>query len=827
MPKSSKSKQKNATDEDGNIYDDRFSAAQSRPAFQKRHTGKKQSDAGAVSGDLLSGAINTDQIDDRFKAVMTDPRFAIGGDIGTADGGIDKYGRKLKKKSKTNDKTKEVDDSETSDTGSEKSDDDDEIRSLSDTNDGAEEENDDPESRIAYLKALSRGEVDVSSSSDDDSDGEDESDDESSDSDDSIYGKAGVFDPSTKQDRDIELTTEESRFLAICNMEWSSVRAVDLFTIVSSFVPPGTLKYVQVYESDFGKEQMERDRTMGPQNVWKKKTTHQKESDNEGDDSSKSSDSSVDDDNDDDNDDDEDMDNEKMHTEDTEKEDLKKNDNSSDDLSSQDDEENILNEYQDFNLDNGDDAIENDFDPEKLRAYEASKLMYYFAVAEFTSAEAADTAYAELDGMEVGHSSAQMDLSAIPEENVAGVIDDRHLRDQASSIPSAYSPPDFVVNALQKTDVKCTWEEGDKERERMLTQYGVNSGAWSAMTEGDDLRAYLASDASSDEDSDDEKANKAKNMRKMLGLGDCDDDVFDGEAKESDDRQDDDSFFGGDGQDSLSQSDDSGDEEGGMQMTFIPGKKSLEDKIRNKLKEKENGTKELTPFEKYQLKRKEKRKERKRLAKRDEDLMRGKEILDDDDGDDDDDDKMQKQGKGTGKNPSSVEELDLLLAGDNGKNVSSCYSKSYLCINSNCLLFVEEEDAKDFHMRDIVRIEKNKNKKLRGSRKRKEEQIAANTSGQDFHIDTTDSRFAAVLEGTDDRFGIDKTDPAFKETPAMRAILEQQTKRRKKKKRQVVAHEVTDIDADKMDSTQIESSGALALSSLVKSLKSKVKQGTN
>lgn len=143
------------------------------------------------------------------------------------------------------------------------------------------------------------------------------------------------------------------------------------------------------------------------------------------------------------------------------------------------------------------------------------------------------------------------------------------------------------------------------------------------------------------------------------------------------------------------------------------------------------------------------------------------------------------------------------------------------------MLVVEEEDAKDFHMRDIVRIEKNKNKKLRGSRKRKEEQIAANASGQDFHIDTTDSRFAAVLEGTDDRFGIDKTDPAFKETPAMRAILEQQTKRRKKKKRQVVAHEVTDIDADKIDSTQIESSGAMALSSLVKSLKSKVKQGSN
>jgi murein L,D-transpeptidase YafK len=130
-------------------------------------------------------------------------------------------------------------------------------------------------------------------------------------------------------------------------------------------------------------------------------------------------------------------------------------------------------------------------------------------------------------------------------------------------------------------------------------------------------------------------------------------------------------------------------------------------------------------------------------------------------------------------------------------------------------------------MRDLVRVEKNRNKKLRGTRKRKEDQIAANTTGQDFHIDTSDSRFAAVLEGTDDRFGIDKTDPAFKETPAMREILEQQKKRRKKKKSQAVSEAVTDIDADKMESTHVESSGALALSSLVKSLKSKVNKGTN
>lgn len=130
-------------------------------------------------------------------------------------------------------------------------------------------------------------------------------------------------------------------------------------------------------------------------------------------------------------------------------------------------------------------------------------------------------------------------------------------------------------------------------------------------------------------------------------------------------------------------------------------------------------------------------------------------------------------------------------------------------------------------MRDIVRIDKNKNKNLRGSRKRKEDEIEVNTSGQDFQIDTADSRFAAVLEGTDDRFGIDKTDPAFKETPAMREILEQQTKRRKKKKSNNDVRKIEDVNVDTMSDSNKESSGALALSSLVKSLKSKVNKNTN
>jgi len=126
-------------------------------------------------------------------------------------------------------------------------------------------------------------------------------------------------------------------------------------------------------------------------------------------------------------------------------------------------------------------------------------------------------------------------------------------------------------------------------------------------------------------------------------------------------------------------------------------------------------------------------------------------------------------------------------------------------------------------MRGLQRIEKNKSKKLRGSRKRKEKELETTVSGKDFHIDTKDSRFAAVLEGTDDRFGIDRTDTNYKETEAMKEILSEQTRRRKAKKRKKskATHDKVAPDVSATDGVET-SSGAAALSSLVMSLKSKV-----
>lgn len=474
-----KSKQNKINNDDGNINDDRFIIAQTHPQFQKLHTGKKSRPKDPVNnGNLLIGVDNDKStvVDDRFKAILTDARFAMGGDVGVKEGGVDKYGRRLKKKKKKKNKGDEDAKKEENDTSDNQIDSDEgevderEAVKEDDSIDGELDVNQDPESRIAYLTALSRGEIDCSStdedsSSDEGDDNDDKSsDDESTGSEDSIYGAAGVLDPSTKQEEKVEITYDQSKFMAVCNMDWSNVRAVDLLAVISSFSPPGSVKFVHVYPSNFGLERMEKDKMFGPVGVWKKKQNQPL-----GDDSGSE------------NDEYDDIEGESSTGEDEQK-----------DEGEEETSENELDgKYQHFK--NSEEKTESDFDAEKLRAYEAAKLKYYFAVVEFVSSEAADVAYKELDGMEMGHSSSNIDFRSIPECDVADVIKGRTCRDKASVLPSNYNPPDFVVSALQQTAVKCTWEEGDKERERLLTQYGIGNETWNAMADGNDLKAYLAS----------------------------------------------------------------------------------------------------------------------------------------------------------------------------------------------------------------------------------------------------------------------------------------------------------------------------------------------
>lgn len=133
-------------------------------------------------------------------------------------------------------------------------------------------------------------------------------------------------------------------------------------------------------------------------------------------------------------------------------------------------------------------------------------------------------------------------------------------------------------------------------------------------------------------------------------------------------------------------------------------------------------------------------------------------------------------------------------------------------------------------MRGLTKLERNSNKKLKGKRKRQLETLVANVSGQGFHVDTTDTRFSALLDGNNDKFGIDRTNPAYKETSSMKELLHEQSKRRNeisgsrdKDMRIMKTKEVHSSDGGWVE----RSSSAVELSSLVKSIQEKVSTTLN
>merc|ERR1712228_372390 len=150
-------------------------------------------------------------------------------------------------------------------------------------------------------------------------------------------------------------------------------------------------------------------------------------------------------------------------------------------------------------------------------------------------------------------SSVKVQLQVI--ENIKEVTKGRTLHDSASlPIPSAYTPPIFILEAFQYTNVKCTWDEEDQKRKHLMidanTYYQPNMTNKSKKTTDNEryanLKVYLASDhSSSDEDDDDSsqddpKKNKASKMRALLGLSNDEDSDSDPASNASDNDDDDD-----------------------------------------------------------------------------------------------------------------------------------------------------------------------------------------------------------------------------------------------------------------------------------------------
>lgn len=439
---------------------------------------------------------------------------------------------------------------------------------------------DSKDARLEYLNKVARGEIAVNSGSDsDDSDsgsdsdssgGSSAEDSESEEEEEDGVAESALAIPDVGDEQDGEFYEEDevatSNRVAVKNCDWESVTAKDMLAIMQSFCPTGsTVKEVTVYFSDFGMERMAREAESGPQGLWLEDAA------------------GSDDDDEEDEDEDEDEDDEfgsedEEEVEEEEEEEGGKGKNFKGDIKRgrgqvgivwENEEEEEEQDASGSDSDSGSDAegddspaeyqgernafgkkgknysgsrtwqkpskaggdgpkrvvkkkVDSDYNTVALRKYELSKLKYYFAIAVCDSSATADYLCEHIDGLEYHSSSMAFDLSLVPDE-----IDftERKVKDKCSELTiNEYRPPsDFTVNALQHTNVECSWDAGEKQREKKLTQIFQ----WRKLQDSD-FQQYIASSDSEDEEADaedSERAAKAKQFRKALLGGDSDSDV--------------------------------------------------------------------------------------------------------------------------------------------------------------------------------------------------------------------------------------------------------------------------------------------------------------
>lgn len=325
----------------------------------------------------------------------------------------------------------------------------------------------------------SEGSSSEGSTSDDDEETEDEDDPEEEE----IFG---LLD----QTRDAEGVGESgiprgevSNRLAVVNLDWDNIRAVDLMAVFSSFLSQGSggrIRKVSIYPSEFGRERMEREEMEGPPKEIFAPTQRDEKQD-------------------------------PTNFLDEEEENDKDEEEEEDDVLGVDDEDapqSHPTSTDESSVSSEDERIKQqilnpsnsaEFNSAKLRRYQLERLRYYYAVITCSSASVAQAIYDAIDGTEYLTTANFFDLRYIPDDTD---FSDGKPQDECETIPDGYKPNDFVTDALQHSKVRLTWDMDDGERKE--AQKRAFRGGRKDIDEND-LRAYLGSDSSS-EDEDEVRA---------------------------------------------------------------------------------------------------------------------------------------------------------------------------------------------------------------------------------------------------------------------------------------------------------------------------------
>ncbi|GAU95076.1 hypothetical protein RvY_06754 [Ramazzottius varieornatus] len=379
---------------------------------------------------------------------------------------------------------------------------------------------------------------------------------------------------------------------------------------------------------------------------------------------------------------------------------------------------------------------------EKLRKYQLNRLKYYYAVVVCDSKETANKVYEECDGLEYENSSTVVDLRFVPDEME---FDDSEAKSTVKNLPANYQPAEFVSTALQQSKVRCSWDETARDRQGLGKLVD-----WAKM---DDIQAYLASSSSEQDAGDvDDVDNDTRSVRSTK----------DPEAIERYRAL----ILERDSKDKSKKKDTLSDESDvDLEVDWEPGVKTSTEIALNEQKKRAEVS-QLTPFEKILEKQKLRRKNKKleksekksiKVARMedeeeesDDDLEGSSEDEEEEEEEEDEEDDSEEE---EGEHEAEKEKADLELLVQDDKDSKRHFSLKKL-------------------MRDGGEVSKTKKKQLRKKRKAGE---AAEEPEDGFQMDLKDERFEALF--TSNQYNVDMSDPAFKKTKAMDALIKEKLQR--------------------------------------------------
>ncbi|XP_074891585.1 ESF1 homolog isoform X2 [Buteo buteo] len=358
-------------------------------------------------------------------------------------------------------------------------------------------------------------------------------------------------------------------------------------------------------------------------------------------------------------------------------------------------------------------------------------------------------------------------------------------KDEASEVNVAvYKPKYFTSAAMGTSKVDITWDETDHERVTSLSRTFKKEELLDM-----DFQAYLASSSEEEEEQqqggdvahemEDDKPRKSQkdDEKQIAKYRELLQSIQEKEKKQE-------------------------EKDIGMEIKWVPGlKETAEEMVKNRLEGKDN----LTPWQKYLEKKKEKRilkKKRKATAETEqsEDELPSDVDLNDP--------YFAKELEETGlkKKPELVESTS-----EDEDEVEKQKAEM-------ALLMMDDEDdtRKHFNYKKIVEQQNLSKKKKKLLMKKKE------LLEDDFQVNVADTRFQAMF--TSPLFNLDPSDPNFKKTKAVEKILEEKARRREEKEQDLKK-------ASKGQENNMAKKGRVAkkaidptLSMLIKSVKNKTEE---